>query len=69
MTEALSDLFYYYYFVVFSLSHRLVEYLDHIYALKALEERHLYKLSCLCEPPVWKRKSFFVLSKDRQDNL
>jgi len=36
--------------------------------MKTLEERHLYKLSCLCEPPAWKKKSFFMMSKGR-DNI
>lgn len=38
---------------------RLRTYTKQISHYSPLEERHLYRLSCMCEPPAWKKRTAF----------
>jgi len=43
---------------------KMFEYVRHIDSVEPLQDRHLHKMSCQCEPPEWRKKSNFNRRND-----
>ena len=43
---------------------KLLEYVRHINSVDPLQDRHLHKMSCQCEPPEWRKKANFNRRND-----
>lgn len=43
---------------------KLQEYINHINSVEPLQDRHLHKMSCQCEPPEWRKRTNFNRRND-----